>query len=137
MGCVVTGAQGRQGDPGMKGEAGERGRVGNTGAQGTKGQKGEAGGAGAQGQRGMKGEVGMCIRIFDVYYLDNNFVTTANLLYMYICEQFWEKSLIHTTLHLMSVRKSYTNALPRNIKHLAIDGKVCFHSRLFANAIEP
>ena len=30
----------------------------------------------------------------------------------------------------------YTHALSKNTKHLIIDGQVCFHRRLFANAAE-
>ena len=56
-----------------------------------------------------------------------------------ICEQAWEKDPIHTTteIQFMAVHKSFTHALPRNIKHLTIDGQVCFHGRLFADAVEP
>ena len=31
----------------------------------------------------------------------------------------------------------YTLALPRNIKHMAIGGQVCFHRWLFANPVRP
>ena len=29
--------------------------------------------------------------------------------------------------------QTYTLALPRNTKHIALDGQVCFHYRLIAN----
>ena len=32
---------------------------------------------------------------------------------------------------------TYTLALPRNTKHMVIDGQVCFHRRLFANTLKP
>ena len=46
-----------------------------------------------------------------------------------LCEQSLEKGLLHTTteIQFMLVRKSFTHALSRNIKHLTIDGQVCFH----------
>ena len=39
--------------------------------------------------------------------------------------------------HFLSVRESYTHALPRNTKYLTIDGQVCFHRRLFTDAVNP
>ena len=32
---------------------------------------------------------------------------------------------------------TYTHALPRNTKHIAIDGQVCFHRRLIADPVKP
>ena len=56
-----------------------------------------------------------------------------------VCERAWEKGLIHTTteIQFMPVCKSFTQALPRNIMHLTVDGQVCFHGWLFADAAEP
>ena len=42
-----------------------------------------------------------------------------------------------TGFHFLSVHESYTHALPRNTKYLTIDGQVCFHRRLFTNAVKP
>ena len=42
-----------------------------------------------------------------------------------------------TVFHFLSVRESYTHALPRNTKYLMIDSQVCFHRRLFTDAIKP
>ena len=42
-----------------------------------------------------------------------------------------------TEIHFLSVRKSYTHALPKNTKYLTPGGQVCTHGQLFANAVEP
>ena len=42
-----------------------------------------------------------------------------------------------TVFHFLSVRESYTHALPRNTKYLTIDGQVYFHRRLFTDAVKP
>ena len=46
---------------------------------------------------------------------------------------------IHTSteIQFLSISERYTHALPRNTKHLAIDGQVCFYRRLFADAVKP
>ena len=49
--------------------------------------------------------------------------------YSYICTS--------TGFHFLSVRESYTHALARNTKYLTIDGQVCFHRRLFTDAVKP
>ena len=58
---------------------------------------------------------------------------------MAIFNQVWKTGLIRTLteIHFLSVRESYTLALPRNAKYLTIDGQVCFHRRLFTDAFEP
>ena len=38
---------------------------------------------------------------------------------------------------IADIKPTYTLALPRNTKHMAIDGQVCFHIWLFANPIKP
>ena len=40
-------------------------------------------------------------------------------------------------MNVLPLRESCTHALPRNIKYLIIDGQICFHKWLFANAFEP
>ena len=47
--------------------------------------------------------------------------------------------LIHTSteIQFLSTSERYTRALPRNTKHLAVDGQVCFYRRLFADAVKP
>ena len=42
-----------------------------------------------------------------------------------------------TGFHFLSVCESCTHGLPRNIKYLTIDGQVCFHRRLFTDAVKP
>ena len=42
-----------------------------------------------------------------------------------------------TESYLLRVRESYTYALPRNIKYLTIDGQICLHRQLYADAVEP
>ena len=42
-----------------------------------------------------------------------------------------------TVFHFLSVRESYTHALPRNTKYLTIDGQVCFDKWLFTDAVKP
>ena len=42
-----------------------------------------------------------------------------------------------TGFHFLSVRESYTHALPRNTRYLTIDGQVCFHRQLFTDAVKP
>ena len=42
-----------------------------------------------------------------------------------------------TVFHFLSVRKSYTHALPRNTKYLTIDGQFYFHRWLFTDAVKP
>ena len=47
--------------------------------------------------------------------------------------------LIHTSteIQFLSISERYTHALPRNTKHLAIDGQVCLYRWLFADAVKP
>ena len=42
-----------------------------------------------------------------------------------------------TDIHFLPVRESCTHALPRNTKHLIIDGQVCFYRRLFTDPVKP
>ena len=57
---------------------------------------------------------------------------------MYVT-RYGKTGLIHTSteIHFLSVRESYTHALPRNTKYLTIDDQVCFHRWLFTDAVEP
>ena len=65
------------------------------------------------------------------------YVTLAQL--EYVNSFTWEINHLHasTEIYFLPVRESYTNALPRNTKYLTMDGKVCFHKRLFADAFKP
>ena len=62
---------------------------------------------------------------------------------MYVCLVYVTRSgkigLIATIteMNFLPVRESCTHALHRNIKYLFIDGQICFHRWLFANAVEP
>ena len=38
---------------------------------------------------------------------------------------------------LLEIIHTYNLALPRNTKHMAIDGQACFHKWLFANSVKP
>ena len=42
-----------------------------------------------------------------------------------------------TDIHILSVHESCTHALPRNTKHLIIDGQVSFYSQFFTDAVKP
>ena len=38
---------------------------------------------------------------------------------------------------LLNIKPTYTLAIPLNIKHMAVDGEVCFHRQPFADPIKP
>ena len=40
-------------------------------------------------------------------------------------------------IHFIADYKTYTLALPKNTKHIAIDSQVCFHGRLIADPVKP
>ena len=46
------------------------------------------------------------------------------------------RTKIHFTACL-TLKLYYTLALPRRTKHMAKDGQVCFHRRLFADPVKP
>ena len=43
----------------------------------------------------------------------------------------------NTEIHFLPVDESHTHALPRDTKHLRLDGQVCFFRRLFFDAVKP
>ena len=43
----------------------------------------------------------------------------------------------NTEIHFLPVGESYTHALPRDTKHLRIDGQVCFFRWLFSDSVKP
>ena len=43
----------------------------------------------------------------------------------------------NTEIHFLPVDESHTHALPRDTKHLRLDGQVCFFRRLFSDAVKP
>ena len=47
------------------------------------------------------------------------------------------KTAQQLTESILFACESYTHALTRNTKYLTKDGQVCFHRRLFADAVEP
>ena len=43
----------------------------------------------------------------------------------------------NTEIHFLPVDESHTHALSRDIKHLRLDGQVCFFRRLFSDTVKP
>ena len=70
----------------------------------------------------------LCYTIHNIYIYIYIYVTGSG-----------KTGLIHTSteIQFLSTSERYTHALPRNTKHLAIDGQVCFYRQLFADAVKP
>ena len=81
---------------------------------------------------------------YSIGELDTLFSIINSCLYIYIyiyiyVTVFWKTDHVvtNTEIHFLPVDESYTHALSRDIKHLSLDGQVCFCRRLFSNDVKP